>query len=513
MTNHILNILTFPHPEPIKIFGFKTIKLNGYSPLRKGEFPKELLEQHIKELQTTEFLYTDFSTTEYCTYTAAVNLSKSVHFAKHYYNFLIYNYFKSIADLVFPNFVSQTEIWFLDKQQSNSNLKHYNKYILSVQFALVSDQPELVVAFDGTSKVLTKSVQKLVTDNIDTKYLNWVAYNGEIIRYDDLPADAYNFLEKIYPVLNPELSDALHWVPAQPLKNGKKYKFYFDRINQLLIDLLNNDAFKAIIPHSGIWLQLKEDEVHKTSEGTNLLKFGLGTDIDPYEGLKKFKPCVSVPPGQYKFFFINHESDIEAANTFHRYSVKKLGFINFSEFLSLPITYDKDKHILFKDFDNPLPEIKAKLESTDFEPNIKYIAIYISPYNKFESDPVKRNFYYQVKQELLRYKITSQVIFSKNITLDSFKYSVANIAIAILAKLGGVPWHLDREINNELIVGIGAFKTKKYNIRFLGSTFSFSNDGTFNRFDNFPAEDLKSLAASIGEAVVSYRETNQQAER
>jgi hypothetical protein len=204
---------------------------------------------------------------------------------------------------------------------------------------------------------------------------------------------------------------------------------------------------------------------------------------------------------------------MEISKTFHQYTTKKKGFLNLSEFLSLPIVYDKDKHIVFKDLENPLPEIKAQLGDTYFDPNIKYIAVYVSPYSRFEADPVKRNFYYQVKQALLRYRITSQVIFNKNIANEGFKYSVANIAIAFLAKLGGIPWRLDRELSKELIVGIGAFNTKRYNAGYIGSTFCFSNDGTFKRFNAFPANDLKSLAGSIREAVISYHETNSEAER
>jgi len=512
-SSHQVNLLTFTHPEPVKLFGFKTIKLNGASPLRKGEYPKELWEAHRKELQETGCLYTDFESTQNCKYTAEVDLTQSLHFAKHYYNYQIYSYFKNVADLVFPNFVRQTEIWFQDQQQSTDEYRQYNKFTLTVQLALITNQPELVVAYNGTSRVLNRNVLELVSDNVDTRCFNWMVYRGELIRYEDLPADANNWLSEIYPVLNSDLADALHWPPSKPQRNGKKYRFYFEQIDQLLKNILNREDFRALIPHSGVWYTVKEEDVRITSNGSNLLKFGTGYETDPYEGLKKFKPCIPVPPGHYKFFFICHESDQETANTFHKYSQRRLGFINFSEFLSLPVTYDKDKHVIFRDLENPLPEIKEKLENTEFDPGIKWLAIYISPYNKYDPDPVKRNLYYQVKHVLLKYRVTSQVIFNKNILDESFKFSVANIAIAVLAKLGGIPWRLDREISSELIVGIGAFKTKKYNIRYLGSTFCFANDGTFQRFDSFPAEDLLSLAGSIREAVINYRNTNREAER
>ncbi len=92
-------------------------------------------------------------------------------------------------------------------------------------------------------------------------------------------------------------------------------------------------------------------------------------------------------------------------------------------------------------------------------------------------------------------------------------FSVCNIAVAILAKLGGIPWRLDRELNNELIVGIGAFKTRKYNIRYIGSTFCFANDGHFKGFNVLPADNHQLLAGAIREAVEKYKEQHKKTER
>ncbi len=92
-------------------------------------------------------------------------------------------------------------------------------------------------------------------------------------------------------------------------------------------------------------------------------------------------------------------------------------------------------------------------------------------------------------------------------------FSVTNIAVAVLAKLGGIPWRLDREINDELIIGIGAFKSKKFNIPYLANTFCFSNDGTFQDFNTYPANTSFLLAGSIKEAIKKYRSQNKEAKR
>ncbi len=510
-SKHIINILTFSHPEKEKTFGFKLKKEDGHSPLRKGEFPKVLWKKHAKALSNTQRLYCDFATTEKCKYVAKVDLTQSIYFAKHYYHFRIAEYFKQVAHVVHPNFVNAATIWFEAPGASTNEYTVHYKFTLSVRLAIMTDKPELIVTFDGTSKVLKKNVLQLVSEDISTDNLNWLVRNGELINYDDFTDADHNYLDEFYPVLNPELADALKYAPEPPKKNDDKYANYFANINGLLTKYLNTDEFKEVIPHSGEWHEL--ESVSLTSEGTSLLKFGRGTHTDPYEGLKQHKPCTPSPRGHYKFFFICHESDKPTANRFHEFSKRQRGFINFAEFLSLPLTYDENLHITFTNIENPLPEIKEKLSNTSLIPNTNYLAVYISPYSKFEADPVKRNYYYRIKQLLLQYKISSQVVYNQNINADNFKWSVSNIAVAILAKLGGIPWRLDREINNELIVGIGAFKTRKYNTRYIGSTFCFANDGHFKGFNVLPADNHKLLAGAIREAVEKYKEQHENTER
>lgn len=510
-TKHIVNVLTFSHPKKELTFGFKLQKEKGHSPLRKGEFPKELWKKHEKELSNTQRLYCDFSSTENSKYITQVDLTKSIYFAKHYYHFRIAEYFKQVAHVVHPNFVNSATIWLESPKESTTEYKLYYKFTLAVRLAMISDEPELVVSYDGTSKVLKKSVQQIIAEDIDTDLVKWMLINGELVKNDEnyLPEDFNNHLDEYFPVLNFDLANALEFPPMVKM-NKDKYANYYKNIDGFLNKYLNTEEFKEIIPHTGNWHDL--ESISTTSEGTNLLKFGNGTHTDPYEGLKAFKPCKPVPPGRYRFFFICHEKDTKIANIFHEYSKRKKGYIDFNKFLSLPLVYDEKLHITFSD-DNPLEEIKSKLSEADLIPNTNYLAVYINPSYNFKATNDNVNFYYKIKQLLLQYKVSTQVILRENITKDSFQHSIRNIAIATLAKLGGIPWRLDREINNELIVGIGAFKSKKYNNRYIGSTFCFANDGKFKGFNVLPAGNHILLAGAIREAVEAYKKQNEKTER
>lgn len=510
-SKHIINILTFEHPEKEKIFGFKLKKENGHSPLRRGEFPRELWSKYQEELDEINYLYCDFSSTDNCDFNITVDLTYSIYFAKHYYHFQIAQYFKEVAHVVHPNFVNSATIWFEAPAESTTEYKLYYKFTLAVRLAMISDKPELIVSFDGTSKVLNKSLLQLSSENINIDSVYWMVHNGMLVRRDEnLPEDFNNHLDEYRPVLSNDLADALNYTRSFKI-NKDKYADYFKNISVLLKKYLNTEDFKKIIPHCGEWHKL--ESVSLTSEGTNLLKFGMGTHTDPYEGLKAFKPCVLAPPGQYKFFFICHESDTKVANLFHLYSERKKGYIDFNQFISLPLVYDKKLHITFSDNDNPLEEIRKKLSEADLKPNINYLAVYINPSYNFKAAHDNVNFYYKVKQLLLRYKVSTQVILRENIAKDNFQHSIRNIAVATLAKLGGIPWRLDREINNELIVGIGAFRTRKYNTRYIGSTFCFANDGHFKGFNVLPADNHRLLAGAIREAVEAYKNKHEKTER
>jgi hypothetical protein len=170
--------------------------------------------------------------------------------------------------------------------------------------------------------------------------------------------------------------------------------------------------------------------------------------------------------------------------------------------------------IRFQNKTNPLPEIENQLRERNFEQGVRYIAIYLSPISKNTSEPEQRKVYYQLKEMLLKRDITSQVLEAdKVLNTEKYFYSMPNIAIAILAKLDGEPWRLDRKLKNELIVGVGAFKHNDTDTQYIGSAFSFANNGRFNRFECFQKNQTDELAGSIIRAIKEYASYNSEINR
>lgn len=256
-------------------------------------------------------------------------------------------------------------------------------------------------------------------------------------------------------------------------------------------------------------------EINHTSEDSNLLLFGNNQkNFIPYIGIKEYGPIQGpLSDKTIKLIFIFHKEDRDYANKL--YSFLKKGYKSFpglESFVNIDFEIDKEKTIRFTKQD-PIPEIREFVQGFQLDPDITYAAIYISRIKKEAGDEKENKIYYKLKELLLNYKITSQVIYRENINNPAFNYFLPNIAIALLAKLGGIPWRLYRPIQNDLVVGIGANRAVTNLNRYIGSAFCFKNDGTFRGFNVFEKEDTSALASSIKQAIEHYISENSDFDR
>jgi hypothetical protein len=187
-------------------------------------------------------------------------------------------------------------------------------------------------------------------------------------------------------------------------------------------------------------------------------------------------------------------------------------------FVKIQFEIDTARSIRFKD-DNPFNEVKnniTKIQSspdTAFDSNKNYAAFYISRIKKDTEDENIDSVYYKIKELLLHHGITSQVIYSDNVNNPSFNYFLPNIAIALLAKLGGIPWRLYRPIKSDLVIGIGADRSSVERDKFIGNAFCFQNDGRFKGFNAFEKDNADALADSIKNVIEKYIAENKGCER
>lgn len=534
MQNQCFNILTFDHQQEELTLYFTNVEDESLTRVNYRIVPDEVIEEFGEQ----EHYYTSFTKEIEGFYpvTKAVNPSYkkvedefgdehsemvhnsalSISIIKRYYNSQIHQYFVDKGFMVKPNFIHDTEVWLPSKKHDKiGGFNLFDRYSLRVQFRTVSKSLELLVTFEGTSKVYNQSIEKL-QEFVSPTAFNWVIFDNNLYRFDELPNEGKRAYDQVFPVWNFNTRDALGETTEAPDKSNK-YKKFKSAIDFFYRTYLNQEEFKKLIPiNSNGFIPVEEIKMGRVKSNSNQLLFGEGnTDIVPMNGMKNHGPFDFSDTSNIHFFFIFHKGDYQVAKKMDGFfRGTERGFGGLSKFIHTPYHTEKGFSIMFEDKENPWSEIYHKVTEKYFEPDIQYIAIYISPFSKNTSDKENRKLYYKVKELLLKKGISSQVINAdKVLSNEKYFYSLPNIAIAILAKLNGTPWRLDNSIKKELVVGVGAFKNPDFDIKYIGSAFSFSNNGKFNRFECFQQDQIKELAGSIIKAVKDYAALNPELKR
>ena len=528
MTASVLtfNILTFNHPSEEYSFFFYKDESDNLQRVHKNLVPKEVMEtfgeqEHYymsfdinsegaltvtKKSKPVSHQLLDEHGKEFWKKEENSAFSKSI--LKRYYNRLIHNYFESLGCLVKPNFVNDVEVWVREKCE-NDDYAFFMKFTIKVQIARITNQPELLISYEGKSKLFKNSVEHLM-DRIAPEHFNWVVFEEHLFHYEKLTQEGKRNLQSVFPVWNFDIRNDLQQRTAAP-ERGNRYINYLKYIKGFIRKFLNTEGFCRIIPlTSGDLVRVNEAKMNSVSDSSNqLLFYKKKIQVVPKIGMKEFGPYDIPATSKIHFFFIYHVNDRSKVDILHEFFTN--GLENFKGgilgFIKTPYFTQKNFSIAFKDKNDPLPEIREALSSPNrsFDPDIKYIAIYMSPHSKTSSNTDLLSIYYKVKELLLHKDITSQAIDANKVSNDpSFQYSLINIAIAILAKLNGTPWRLNTILKNELIVGVGAFQNRLSNVRYIGSAFSFSNNGRFNKFDCFKRNQTDELAGSIIQSIKDY---------
>jgi hypothetical protein len=495
-----LNVLNFePETNSIQFSFYKEAITNSVA-LSLYEAPIELKDL-IDEDEEITSLYTNFIQSDNSDFQAKVDLTRSTNFAKHYYSHLIREYFKGKVDLINPNFIKDIEVWVYEESFSTKQFNAYRVYGIRVQIARITRKPELLIYYKRKSKILTSTITELwdINHDIYTRVIyksQFYIFNGED---SDLPEEARYNLHEVYPVVNKDLE--LHFKLSEstfPFAN--KYSDHFLLLNNFISKYLDNQEFQSIIPLTSTeFIEAPDKTVLYTRKKSNYIQLGLDKKVSvftPKQNLNEYGPYQLPKNTNVKFIVIYHKNDNDYANQLYMFMKKlyksrdgktmpdQFG-TSLYDYIRINFDLDKEHSIEYSDETPPIEALHNFLDDTDIDTEkFQYVAIYLSRYNKLETDNEKRKIYYRVKEILLEHEITSQVIYRKLLFDKKFKsYYYANIAAAILAKVGGIPWKLESEPKDELVVGVGAFKNKEFGLQYIGNAFSFSKNGEFQEFD------------------------------
>lgn len=520
MTQNIqLNIIPFRPVVDKLSFAFYGEKQKGFAPI----YWERILEAFPEGRDAMhKCYYSDFQTAREGAIEKEILFTEAIGFSFHYFRYLILNYFKAIeGTIVFPNFADDVEVWIEDTKSNNQLYRIYNCYTLKVQFKQVTQGYELVLAYNGTSKTLRQSIADI--PDFDTTLYNLINCNGTLYKYENIPEELRQNLETLFPVLSYRLKKAFN-IPADEIKIENRYPIYLTHLQQFYNTYLNTVSFRKIIGLSKFgFCKVPDNEVYVTDENSNELQFLEGTHINPALGIIQYKPLLAFKKNHVKLFFIYHKDDGELIkDTLYEYMIKGWhrevsGEMKHSKtltrFINQPLSIDPAKRIVFENTATIFEEVSAQLKNFVDVPNTTYVAIYISPISKLDKEHPQHNAYYKIKEQLLHKGISSQVLYKEHLSKDEFYYFLPNIYVALLGKIGGIPWRLVRTREEEIIIGIGAFKPMGAAHRFLGSAFCFSNEGTFEGFNCFRDDEPSMLAGSIRDAVERFIEKKKEAKR
>ncbi len=510
--NLFFNILTFDWPKENLIFYFSKTDDRSSSRIYKSNFPIGISsvfpDIHSENL---EFIYTTFTYKKEGFIPLEIDASiENPDLIKQYYNRQINYYFRKVIKLIVKRgFIGENQIWTYSKKVTNSTYNIYERFSFKVQLCSVSQFPELLISYDGRSRVLKSPVSQVVKSVSQSKFIN-VVYKGRVLNFEDLVNEIDLDYSKAYPILNPKLEDALG-IDVETIPKSNRYKSYFGKVDEMRKYLHSKSDFKKLIPLNELnFYSVPEELISKINEESNNLAFhekeiGRTPKID-FRKLKPFKKC---PHQNVHLFFIYHENDEATKDKLQDNFENGTSFYRgLTEYAGILFHTDESSSISFSNKLNPIPEISQGIERLDLSnPEIKYLAIYLTPYTKAETSKQEVRVYIKVKEMLLNRGIASQFVEPANVNGEKendFVFSLTNMSVAILAKLDGIPWQLGSDFKNELIIGIGAFRHYADQVQYVSSAISFDNTGRFHQFEYFMKYQVDVLAGSIATKVREF---------
>ncbi len=233
-----------------------------------------------------------------------------------------------------------------------------------------------------------------------------------------------------------------------------------------------------------------------------------------YRGLQMHGPYDSsrIQIGPNSILFVFPKELVEQARTLARALLKgHANFPGFEPLFRVPLGNDQIAHLPIEtamaDPAQTAADYRSEIERWNSRNTgaMPQIALVLVPHSeRWETDRA----YYEAKAMFAKLGVPTQMVTSELIA-DSreFQWSVANIALAMFAKLGGVPWVVEAPAAEvDLIVGVGRAEIRRAegNERIFGYALTFASNGAYRHLWGFtPAADEETYGARLDEALTA----------
>jgi hypothetical protein len=426
---------------------------------------------------------------------------------------LIEQHFRSKKVLMGRGFIGEIKLYLSSQDASVSKTYEiYDKFSLRV---VRNDLTEygLIIGYKGKAYKLLSPLS--ATTAIQHDDISGVSIGRYVKKFANLSEVERSDAGSIYCFLNRRLASRIG-IPIPFYKPQNKYKVFHDAVANFYTKYIQNLNIAGIIADSQGLLVLPRDTIGNVTSKGNLLSFKHDQNsFNVYTGLSQFGPAEGPKLNDVKYIFIFHQEDKDVANKLFECLCKGYRqFPGLQQFVDVHFnsTNIDTKASIHYSNGSVIDDVKLHIDqNAEYYNNSNYFAFYISRIKKDEEDESKFQVYYKLKSLLLEHNILSQVIYRENILSANFNYFLPNIAVALLAKLGGKPWRIAFPMHSDLVIGIAA--SRKDGKTYLGSTIVFNNDGTFEEFDAYEENTLGKLAETLSKALITYAKLNKSCKR
>jgi len=461
---------------------YESRKLVSFETTIQQEVILPIKEQNINNLEFIDYSFDEKAFDERLS--IDFEIQNNQYYVPIYVKYLLQKYFHSLSFPISRNFVGDLQVW--EKIDTNQTLDVFR--VWEFKISKIYYEYYITVGLSSQRSYIHKNQIKDLT--VTPNNIRRVFLEDKILKSSDCSGEK---MQLARPVISFHLDKELRLNLYQN-KYEFSYRKYFDLINEF-----HNKYLKGKVLNTNVKIllsdlrQVDSRDIFELEKNNNFLVFGGDrTESDPYRGFSNYGPY-KLPDNSsdIKFIFIFNKDDKDLANNLYKYL--KYGHRHFpglEVFSKIQFNLDKEHSIIFNNIHDPLPEIIAKLNGIPSPQNNTYVALYISPISEESEDDNDKKIYFRIKEELIKRNITSQVIETEKLKSQQVHFYLPNIAIAIVAKIGGIPWKLKRDPDKFLLLGFGdKFLYKNGVSHFVGNTICFNNEGLFKDLNCFQYTD------------------------
>jgi len=374
----------------------------------------------------------------------------------------------------------------------NDDIKRYIRYDLV--FNVFGEQPNIELSLSIGSRDTYIGPIETNEQFSNTRVL----INNLLVKREE------NFDENLLVKFNKDLR-IQHRIKPHPIQQF--YKEDYEKIKKFIESISNSLKEEIIIYPS--FIRKTDNEIKLVDfENNKMILRDNQKDYSTINGMRDFGPY-KIPDNVNKTQLLFIYQDSESANKLAKYFAR--GFRHFpglESYVGIPANFSGIK-IKYNRFDEEIIElINQNLPNPNYD-NI--LAICIMPFAKSNATKEESKNYYEIKKILLEKGISSQFINRDKIFQENFHFSLPNIAIAMLAKIGGIPWKLARKHYNQLTIGFNVYRMN--NNTYLGSTVYFDNEGVIQNIDFSISNNLNTITKQLLNAIDKYKNENNTIEK